>query len=108
MNRIKEIRKLHKITQGELAEACGETHPQNIQRYEAGTRGLTVEKMQEIAEAFSKLGVPTKPSDLLVKEDQALSDQGQTALKISKLEGDLKKQHEEFLDYLLEKQAGSD
>ena len=46
--RIKELREERNLTQEDLAHRLN-THPQSVWRYEAGTRSLTAEKIEEIA-----------------------------------------------------------
>lgn len=64
-NRIREIRKNQKMTQGELASAVGGCSDVQIGKLERGAGGLTVHWMRLIAKA---LGV--YPSDLLIDEDR--------------------------------------
>lgn|GEM_PF-3861428 len=103
MNRIKEIRKKYDITQAQLAEAC-DMQGQTIQLYESGKRQLTIEKMRQIAKGFTKLGFPTIASDLLLKEDQAIKEDAEPTEKIKSLEEELRQQHDDFLEFLLQKQ----
>ena len=117
MNRIKELRTEYgkrmpsgKLTQQTLADACDDSIKtgQTIQRYESGERELTIEKLRAVAAGFTALGFPTKASDLLMSEDQAISEDHELTKKISSLEDDLKNQHDDFLEYLLEKQRNQD
>jgi transcriptional regulator with XRE-family HTH domain len=65
--RIKELREERNLTQEDLARRLN-THPHSIWRYEAGTRSLTAEKIEDIArvlgvepgELFPKAGTPTR------------------------------------------------
>lgn len=105
MNRIKELRNLYGITQAQLAEACGHEYVQTVQRYETGARKLTVEMLEEFAEGFTKLGYPTKVVDLLEDKHQASGLDQELTDKIKMLNDDLKKEHENFLNYLLGKSS---
>ena len=64
MNRIKELRKLRKMTQQELAKILDVTQGA-IQKLETGERGLDIDWMRKIAQALN-----VEPWELLPKDMQ--------------------------------------
>ena len=64
MNRIKELRKLRKMTQQELARILDVTQGA-IQKLEKGERGLDIDWMRKIAQALN-----VEPWELLPKDMQ--------------------------------------
>lgn len=64
MNRIKELRKLRKMTQQELAKLIGVSQVQ-IGRLESGERGLDISDLPIIAKALN-----VEPWELLPKDMQ--------------------------------------
>lgn len=49
--RVKKLRKKHKMTQAELAEGLNVT-TQSIINYENGIRAISIEKLKQIADFF--------------------------------------------------------
>lgn len=80
MNRISEIR--GKLSLEKVALACEPpTTPKQVSRLEKGERRLTLEWMKRLADAFTRLGVPTSPDDLLPDEFKAKTfEQGEEKL----------------------------
>ncbi len=91
------------ITQTALAEACN-TYPQKIQRLETGETDLRVKDMEMLAEGFTKLGYPTQPFQIITDQESIEAEHKELTKKISSLRNDLRQQHIDYLDYLLEKQ----
>lgn len=62
-NYIKELRKLRKMTQVELAEACGTTQG-SIQKIENGQIVLDLEWMQKLSKALNVKGYELLPEEM--------------------------------------------
>lgn len=73
--RVKDVRKLHKLTQAQLAEAI-DVEPNYISMIECGTRHLTKEK----AEKISKLFPPVSAAYLMGLSDFKTRDEEDFAL----------------------------
>ncbi|MBQ9236250.1 MAG: helix-turn-helix transcriptional regulator [Alphaproteobacteria bacterium] len=77
-NRLRELRKLKKVTQSEIAEKLGVSQAQ-VARIEAGINDINTEQMRKLAEILQ-----VKPYELLPLEEQpdVLSDEEKEILQM--------------------------